>query len=153
MGELSYSVARELAIHPDRAKIIKAKPTITKKEAAQLARAYKDKKVAGPTAQPTAQPATDDADAATTQWHRKVHMSADQAIKAATPHLDSWMKEFDAGDFSQIDIPPGLLDVVNQAAGGWAKIAECIEQLHQRQREHETPPQPAAEAPAQPALN
>lgn len=96
--DLSYSVMRELAAHPDRAQIVKDNPGITKREAREIVEAYR-----GPAAPMML-------------WQKRLLKLAREVIEQTEE------QEWDASN-----LQPSLAPMVRRAANSLAEAANTLE--------------------------
>jgi hypothetical protein len=127
--KLGYAVARELATHPDKAKIVTENPNITKREASAKRRAYhKSVSAPGRSAPKDALP----------PWWCSLLLRARKAITLA--QVEDWVDQ----GISDIPFDPGQVKVIRKAAEDWTRVADCVEQIEKARRE----PPDVADAPA-----
>lgn len=135
---ISYSVARELAAHPDRGDIVAANPNITKREAGKLMRRFRNGRTAPKSNVKTVIAEYDDGDQVDQDddvsgrtWLGRVLVQANKIIGLAADGHDA---DFELNDTK--------METIREADRAWAQIVrECEQRLEAKQEttapEHE----------------
>ena len=119
---IRYSVARELAAHPDRAEIVKDNPTITKREAGKLMRRFRNGKTAPKSNAGTVRALAeynenDDQDVSGFTWLGRVIVAANKTIGLAADGHDA-----------NFELDDALMETIREASRAWAQIVDECEQ-------------------------
>jgi hypothetical protein len=136
LDSLSYSVARELVPHPDRAKLIHDKPNITKRQAREIMREYREPSSGANASSPPAVEEVEVDEKQTRDWQEGLMLRARKAIGGAKLH-GLWL----------LPQPPdaGLISTVQSVVAEWTatlRYLRSIEgwsraELEQARREHD----------------
>jgi hypothetical protein len=102
---LSYSVARELEKHPDRGRLIKKNPKMTKRDATALMKAYRSKP-----------------ESETQRWWKDVIVRAGKAM------ADETVLQGDRQILLKV-VEPALLPTLREAGQAWIRLADGLEKL------------------------
>jgi hypothetical protein len=105
LSSLSYSVARELENHPQRARLIKEKPQMTKREATAAMKAYRNKP-----------------ESATQRWWNDLNVRAGKATR------DLNALKLDRQILLKV-VEPALLSSIREAGQAWIRLANELEKL------------------------
>jgi hypothetical protein len=136
---MSYSVARELAAHPDRAGIIERNPSITKRQALELMRGHRETSPATAATQ-TAEEAEQEE---TIKWQSDLEGRARRSID----HADL------GGLWALKDPPPsGTIEVVRKAKQAWAETLSYLESIKDRNQKLIERRRPSSHQEAEPVL-
>jgi hypothetical protein len=109
---LCYAVMRELAAHPGRAQIVSNHPSITRREASEEMRAYRQQN--GESRRPTAD---DENDVSKPTWAGRRLLVANKA--AGDARVEDW---------TRFPLDGGVLQAVREAAEAWRRLLEHLEQ-------------------------
>jgi hypothetical protein len=107
---LSYSVARELEKHPERERLIKDNPKMTKREAGALMRAYRSKP-----------------ESETQRWWR------DLILRVGKATADESVLNGDQQILLKV-VQPQLLSTLREAGQAWINLADSLEKLFKKPR-------------------
>jgi hypothetical protein len=121
-GRISYAVLRELADHPDRAKIVQENPRLSKREARELAQEHKG--------QQKKQKKQID-------WFREIVVCANDAVRLADiveqPYTPEQLREL------QLAIEPELLGTIDAGGHALLKLAKFLNEQIGGDKEAATP--------------
>lgn len=102
---LSYSVARELEKHPQRKRLIKENPAMTKRDATALMKAYRNK-----------------SEGEMQRWWRELTKRAGKAL------ADETVLRTDQQNLLKV-VQPAMLSTLREAGLAWIRLADGLEEL------------------------